>query len=144
MAFADGALWVTTKHAVERVAVASGEAKVVTGELARPRAVACDGKWVFVVDVDPELEGMTRASAVVRIPAAGGEPSVLGKSDGEIDGVALDDASVYWADRLDGSIVRVPKTGGAPHTLATDRGLPGSLVVQGDALTWVEKRSESL
>ena len=144
MALADGALWMTTGHSIEKVAVEGVMPKHVADGLARPRALACDGRWVFVVDVDPERKGMTHASAVLRIPAAGGEPTVLGRSDGEIDRLAIDDANVYWADRLEGSLVAVPKTGGAPQALATDRGLPGSLVVQGDALTWVEKRSESL
>jgi hypothetical protein len=144
MALAGGALWVTTSHAVEKVPVAGGEPQRAASGLARPRAIASDGTWLFVVDVDPDRRGMTHGSAVVRIPAAGGEPTVLGKSEGEIANVALDDANVYWADRLDGSLVSIPKAGGAPHVLATDRGLPGFVAVQGDAVTWVEQRSESL
>jgi hypothetical protein len=144
MALAGGALWVTTAHAVEKIPVTAGEAQRAGGGLARARAVACDGTWVFVVDGNATRQGMTRGSAVVRIPAAGGEPTVVGKSEGEIANVAVDDASVYWADRLDGSLVSVPKTGGAPRVLATDRGLPGFVAVQGDALIWVEQRSESL
>lgn len=144
MALAGGALWVTTGKSVVKVLVAGGQPPVVVARLARPSAIASDGTWVFVVDVDPSRQGMTHASAVVRIPAAGGEPTVLGKSEGEIVNVALDDARVYWADRLDGSLVSVAKTGGAPHVLATDRGLPGFVAVEGDALTWVEQRSESL
>jgi len=144
MAFAGGSLWVTTTHAVEKIPVAAGEPQRAAGGLARPRAIATDGRWLFVVDVDPSRQGMTHASAVLRIPAAGGQPTVLGRSDGEIANLALDDASVYWADRLDGSLVSVPKTGGAPRVLATDRGLPGFVAVEGDALTWVEKRGDSL
>lgn len=144
MALAGGALWVTTTHAVEKIPVAAGEPQRAAGGLARPRAIASDGTWLFVVDVDPSSRGMTHGSAVLRIPATGGEPTVLGKSEGEIVNVAVDDANVYWADRLDGSLVSVPKTGGVPHVLATDRGLPGFVAVEGDALTWVEKRSESL
>jgi hypothetical protein len=148
MALAGGALWVTTSRAVEKIPVAGGELEVLAGKLARPRAVASDGRWVFVVDVDPSRRGLTQASAVVRVPATGGatggEPVVLGHSDGEIPDLALDDGNVYWADRLAGSIVSVPKTGGAPRVLASERGLPGSIAVEGDALLWVEKRSESL
>ena len=144
MALAAAALWVTTGRAVEKIPMTGGEPQLVADRLARPRAVACDGRWVFVVDVDPTRQGMTRGSAVVRIPAAGGERTVLGRSEGEISGLALDDANVYWADGLDGTIVAVPKTGGAPRTLASERGLPRSVVVSGGALTWVEKRSESL
>jgi hypothetical protein len=144
MALAGGALWVTTAHAVEKLPVAGGEPQRAASGLARPRAIACDGTWVFVVDVDPSRQGMTHGSAVVRLPAAGGEPVVLGRSEGEIASLAVDDASVYWADRLDGSLVAVAKTGGAPRLLAVNRGLPGLVVVQGDALTWTEARSASL
>lgn len=144
MALAGGALWVATAHAVQKVAVTGGEPQQVTGALAHPLAVASDGTWVFVVDAGAGRQGLTHASAVLRIPAAGGEATVLGKSDGEIANVAVDDGSVYWADRLEGSIVAVPKTGGAPHALASDRGLPGFVVVASDAVTWVEQRSGSL
>jgi len=144
MALAGDALWVTTTHAVEKLPIAAREAQRVADGLAGPRAIASDGTWVFVVDVNGSRQGMTHGSAVVRIAAAGGELTVLGKSDGEIANLAIDDASVYWADRLDGSLVVVPKTGGAPHVLATDRGLPGFVAVQGDALVWVEKRGDSL
>jgi hypothetical protein len=144
MALAAGALWVTTTHAVEAVPVAGGEARRVAGGLGGPQAIACDGTWVFVVDVDPSRQGMTPASTVVRLPAAGGDATVLGKSEGEIASVAVDDANVYWTDRLDGTLVFVPKTGGAPHVLAAERGLPGFVAVAGGAVTWVEPRSESL
>lgn len=144
MALADGALWVTTNRAVEKVPLGGGDPQVVTGALARPRAVAGDGRWVFVVDVDTTRQGLTHASAVLRFPAAGGDATVLGKSDGEIPGIALDDTTAYWADPLEGNIVSVPKAGGASLVLVTDRGLPGSLVVYADALIWAEKRSESL
>lgn len=144
MALAGGALWVTTGRALEKIAVTGGEPQAVAVGLTRPRAVASDGRWVFVVDVDANRTGMTRGSAVVRIPAEGGERVTLGRSEGEIPDLALDDANVYWADRLEGTLVSVPKAGGAPRVVASERGLPGSVVVAGDALTWVEKRSESV
>ncbi|HEY6462153.1 MAG TPA: hypothetical protein VIY73_18430, partial [Polyangiaceae bacterium] len=143
MAYAAGTLWITAKHSVLRVPVGGGEARSIA-ELGRPGSIASDGTSVFVVDVDPAITGLTHANTVVRIPAAGGDHAVLGRSDGEIANVVLDDANVYWADRLEGNIVAAPKAGGTPHVLASDRGLPGPIVLHGDTLTWVEKRSESL
>jgi hypothetical protein len=143
MAYAAGALWITANHSVLRVPVGGGEARSIA-ELGRPRSISCDGTSVFVVDVDPAVTGLTHANAVVRIPTAGGDHVVLGRSDGEIPNLVLDDANVYWADRLEGTIVAVPKEGGTPRVLASDRGLPGPIALRGDALTWVEKRSESL
>jgi hypothetical protein len=109
-----------------------------------PRALAADARWVFVVDVQPARTGFTHACTIVRVDAANGDTKVLGRSGGEVTNVALDDARVYWADRLDGSIVAAPKDGSEPRTLVTDRGLPGPIAVAGDDLVWVEKRSESL
>lgn len=143
MVYADGALWVLSKRSVLRVPAAGGDVRSVA-QLERPTSLACDGRWVFVVDVDAATPGLTHANAVVRVPVDGGEKAVLGRSEGEITNVALDESTVYWADRLEGSIVAVAKIGGAPRVLATERGLPGSIAVQGDTLTWVEKRSESL
>jgi hypothetical protein len=144
MALGGAALWVTTGRGVEKIPLAGGDPQGVAAEVARPRAVASDGRWVFVVDVDATRQGLTHASSVLRFAASGGPATVLGKSDGEIPGVVQDEGSVYWADPLEGSIVAVSKAGGAPRVLASDRGLPGSLAIDAGALVWVEKRSESL
>jgi hypothetical protein len=154
MALADGSLWMTATAAADagrggvvlKLPIAGGAPIAIADGLGRPRAIACDGKWVFVVDVDVGGSGLLRKSAIVRLPAAAGAGpmAVLGRSEGEVDSVAIDDAHVYWSDRLEGSILVVPKSGGEPRVLASERGLPGQVVVNGDTLFWVEKRSESL
>jgi hypothetical protein len=152
MALADGALWLTTtrltdthaRGAVERIPVAGGAPTVVAEGLARPRAIASDGRWVFVVDVDASEPGLLHRSAIVRLPAAGGPPVIVGRCEGEVTGVLLDDANVYWANRFDGTIVAAPKAGGDPRSLATERGLPEQLVESGGDLYWVERRSETV
>jgi hypothetical protein len=116
----------------------------VSDKLVRPHAIASDGTWVFVVDVGGASSGLLRASAVVRVAAAGGEPVVVGRYEGEVTNVALDADSAYWADRLDGRILAANKASGETRTLAADRGLPGQVVVTSDTIAWVEKRSESL
>jgi hypothetical protein len=144
MALASDALWVTAGHAVEKVPLTGGTPVVLASGFARPRAVAADGRSVFVVDVEAGGGGLTHASSILRVPAAGGDRAPLGRSEGEVTNVALDDDTVYWADRLEGSIVAVPKRGGSPRLLASDRGLPGAIAVDADTLFWIEKRSESL
>jgi hypothetical protein len=145
LAIAGGALFVsTTRGAVLRVALAGGPPRVVSEALARPRALASDGHSAFVVDVDASEAGLLRRSAIVRVSADGGPVSVLARSDGEVDGLAVDAANVYWADPLDGAIRAVPKAGGDVRALASERGLPEQLVLSGDALTWVERRSETV
>jgi hypothetical protein len=137
-------LLLTTGRSMQRLAVTGGSPAIVTDRLTRPHAIASDGRWVFVVDVDAGSTGLLRASTVVRVPVAGGDPVVLGRYQGEVTNVALGGDSAYWADRLEGTIVSVPKSGGEPRALASDRGLPGQVVVAGDTVAWVEKRSESL
>ena len=144
MTLAGDSLLLTTGRSVQRLAVTGGSPTIVTDRLTRPHAIASDGQWVFVVDVDAGSTGLLRASSVVRIPVTGGDPVVLGRYQGEVTNVALGGDSAYWADRLEGNIVSVPKGGGEPRVLASDRGLPGQVVVAGDTVAWVEKRSETL
>jgi hypothetical protein len=144
MALAEGTLWLTAREQIVKVPLDRSEPSVLACGIGGPRAIAADARWVFVVDVEPKLTGLTHASTIVRVDVTTRDTKVLGRSGGEVTNVALDGTSVYWADRLDGSIVAAPKDGGEPRTLTTDRGLPGSIAVTGDDLVWVEKRSESL
>jgi hypothetical protein len=152
LAIAGGTVFLSTTRATDaaprgaivRVALAGGPTHVVSDALAHPRAIASDGRSVFAVDVDASEAGLLRRSTIVRVPADGGQPSILARSDGEIDRLALDAANLYWADPLDGAIRTVPKAGGEPRTLAAERGLPEQLVLSGDTLAWVERRSETV
>jgi hypothetical protein len=157
MALAEGALWVSTTRdtaadgghvaaggAVLRVPLAGGAPSVVADGLASPHAIASDGRAVFVVDVDAREPGLLRSSVIERIPASGGKPAAIGRCEGEVTALALDDASVYWADPFDGTIVAAPKAGGDRRSLAVERGLPEELTLHGGALYWVERRSETV
>jgi hypothetical protein len=153
MALAGGALWLSTspaapdgaqRGAVMRLSLPHGAPEVIASGFAAPRAVASDGRWVFVVDVDFSAPGLLAESTLEQVPAGGGQPKVVARCRGEVAAVALDEARVYWADRFDGTIMAAAKTGGGPQVLASERGLPGEIVVDENALYWVEERSESL
>jgi hypothetical protein len=160
MTVAAGALWLTTRATssprakdggaaaesgvVERVALSGGKPTVIATGLSAPRAIASDGEWVFVVDTDASEAGLLPKSSILRIPAGGGPATVMARSDGEIDAIAMAGPLIYWSDRLDGSILSVAKTGGSPKVLAAERGLPEKLRAYGGALYWIERRSESL
>jgi hypothetical protein len=144
MALGGDSLWVTGGGGVTRVPLDGSATSVVAAGLARPHAIASDGRWVFVVDVDMAPTGMLRASRVVKIATSGGAPTVIGSYQGEVTDVALDGTSAYWADRLEGAILTVPESGGEPRALVHDRGLPEQVLVDGKSVYWVEKRSESL
>jgi hypothetical protein len=144
MALGGDSLWVTGGGGVTRVPLDGAPTSLLAAGLTRPHAIASDGRWVFVVDVDTTPTGMLPASRVVKIATSGGAPATIGSYQGEITGVALDGTNAYWADRLEGTILSVPESGGEPHVLVHDRGLPGQVLVDAKSLYWVEKRSESL
>jgi hypothetical protein len=156
MAFADASLWLTTivgtaaarSGEVLKLGLAGARPVVVADGLSSPRAIATDGKWVFVVDVDAGSSGLLAESAILRVPAreqsSGARPSPVARSKSEIANVALDGRFVYWADRFDGTIVAAPEEGGEPRVLATSRQLSGDVIADGVALYWVEERSNSL
>ena len=144
MALGGDSLWVTGGGGVTRVPLDGASTSLVAAGLSRPHAIASDGRWVFVVDVDATPTGMLRASRLVKIATSGGAPAVVGSYQGEVTDVALDGTSAYWADRLEGAILAVPESGGEPKPLAHDRGLPEQVLVDAKSVYWVEKRSESL
>jgi hypothetical protein len=144
MVLGGDSLWVTGGGGVTRVALDGSATSLVASGLARPRAIASDGRWVFVVDVDAAPAGMLRASRVLRIATSGGAPTVLGTYQGEVTNVALDGTNAYWGDRLEGTILAAPESGGEPRALAHDRGLPEQVLVDATSVYWVEKRGESL
>ena len=143
IASAGNTVWITTRHALQAVPLSGGEPRRIA-ELSRPGRVVADAQRVCVVDVDPTTPGLTVASVLVCVSPDGSNRHVIGRSGGEIAGLALDGGTLYWVDRLEGNIVAEDAGDGGSHALATDRGLPGELVVSGDTLYWVEKRSESL
>lgn len=151
LAVGPGAAWVTSGRAVRRIPLDGGAPVVVTDKLVRPHAIAVGDGTIVVVDADPDAQGMLRASRVVRLSAAPGAPdggnaaaAVLGHYQGEVENVAVDHGDAFWTDPLEGSVLGAAAGALAPSMLATERGLPGAVVVVGDLVVWVEKRSESL
>ena len=144
MAIAGGSIWIAAGRSVRRIPLAGGSPAVVFDRLARAGAIAADGQWVFVVDVEGGATGLLATSSLLRVPAAGGDAVVLGRTQGPVASLAIDEANVYWTDALEGAVLAVPKAGGTARTVAADRGLPEQVTVMGDSLVWVERRSESL
>jgi hypothetical protein len=148
LALGPDAAWVTAGRTVRRIPLDGGAPVVVTDRLVRPHAIAVGDGTVVVVDADPDAPGTLRASRVVRLsaaaPATSVGPAVLGHYQGEVDNVAVDHGDAFWTDPLEGSVLGATAGALAPSMLATERGLPGAVVVVGDQVIWVEKRSESL
>jgi hypothetical protein len=153
LAVAGDAVWIARAGAEGEehggsVAIAAlgdgGAPRVIATQLGRPRGVACDGRWLVVVDEDVTRSGLSRATTIARFPATGGERVALGRSQGEVTNVVLDGDRAFWADALDGTVVAVPVGGGELQVLARERGLPGRVAVGDGAVFWTEKRTESI
>lgn len=125
--------------------VPAGDPLPISGEEATPHAIALDvdaeGKATAVYWVN--LGAMERAGEVVRVSLVGGvigEREVLASGQPHPIAIALDEASVFWTNRGDGTVMKLLKTGGkAPEAIATQQHNPGAIVAAGDAIVWVNE-----
>jgi hypothetical protein len=97
--------------------------------------------------VDDNAYYMCAERGLVRVPIAGGEPTVLSAraaSTETCDSVAVDSDHVYWvySDDIDSQVetalMRVPKQGGSKEKLVTNSRLE-SFAIDGDRIYWSEK-----
>ena len=74
--------------------------------------------------------------SVAKVPVAGGAVTVLAAGQANPGGLAVDDTSVYWVNRDDGTVMKVPIAGGAPTALASGQDDPQSIVVDTTSVYW--------
>lgn len=98
-----------------------------------------------------ELDGTGLATAVywanfaahgqlVRLDLATSTTVVLVSDLAYPNGIAVDDATVYWSNRGDGTIQSLPRganPGDPPATLATGQAAPGAMLVDDGAIYWI-------
>jgi hypothetical protein len=74
----------------------------------------------------------------------GGTPGTLASVQGQLDGIAIDSASIYWADSLHGDIMRVGLDGRGLTTLATgqDYAPKVGLAVDSTSVYWIDVDSD--
>jgi hypothetical protein len=102
---------------LNRIPKTGGPAQVVAATRSEPRLLQLDGSHAYWAENLPELRAGDRRGAIMRVSTDGGEPSELAHIDGEITGLALDAAAVYFSTWS--AVLRAPKTGGAPVQLAS-------------------------
>jgi hypothetical protein len=81
------------------------------------------------------------ASAVMKVPMAGGAPIPLASAGLNTTGIAVDAESVYWTDDGDlsgpnGKVMKVPIAGGAPVTLVSGQDDPQAIALDGTNVYW--------
>jgi hypothetical protein len=109
--------------------VACGVPAIVASGLDSPAALVSNGTHVYWVE----------RTRVARVALAGGavEEVATGLSQGA--NVALTSGSVYWADFGSREVRRAPLGGGVAVTIATDQGLVPTMVVDPQALYWIDQ-----
>ncbi|WP_438020015.1 hypothetical protein WMF18_13515 [Sorangium sp. So ce315] len=119
-----------------------GATLLVASEQLTPREIALD------------VDGQGNATAVYWASFEGGSVfrAALGEGEvgeveevvsgqGQLNGLALDDAHVYWTRRDEGTVARAPKDGGEPEVLASRQQRPGDIAVDAAAVYWINEGS---
>ncbi|HMG57039.1 MAG TPA: hypothetical protein VK601_26250, partial [Kofleriaceae bacterium] len=73
----------------------------------------------------------------------GSAPSVLVPGQQGAQELALDQASVYWSNEIEGSVNRVAKRGGAPTALVRNQQRPYGVCVDTAYVYWLNYREGS-
>ncbi|MEZ4220734.1 MAG: hypothetical protein R3B13_07365 [Polyangiaceae bacterium] len=98
--------------------------------------VATDGSYAYFTETSDKS---SFDGAVSRVALSGGLPKVLALLPAAApEGLFLDGAFVYVAERIGQSVVRIPAAGGAPTPVATGRDQPVDVVVSGNWIAWAE------
>jgi hypothetical protein len=106
-----------------------------------PRALAVDQKGVCWTTLG--TNGENGQGAVQCLPFEGGSPTgeFPVKADGQSFpvGIAMNDDTVYWTNRGDGTVRKMPRAGGTPIQGAKNQYKPGSLTLNAGVLYWVNE-----
>ncbi len=106
-----------------------------------PQRVAADDLAVYWTDAGSSETG----GAIVKVPVAAGDGSLLAEGLATPRGIAVADGFVYWVEKgtgaknfHDGTLKKVPATGGAPVTIASGLFAPDRVAIAGRGIVWTE------
>lgn len=72
----------------------------------------------------------------MRMPLDGGAPITMASGQSHPINIAMDTASVYWANQDDGAVVKLPLAGGTPSTLVSGQPSIQALAVDATTIYW--------
>ncbi len=121
----DNKLYFSDREKVASVPVTGGFATVLAEGLAGDAEgkIAVDANHVYL------LTNADGSDQVVRVPLGGGAIEILATA-GSIDGVAIDDDSIFWLDNWANELKVLPKLGGEPVTASTGVFLGDRMIVR--------------
>jgi hypothetical protein len=125
----DSVFWSSVGQHSIRALLVGGERKVFTLATGQDAAVVMqfrDGAVYWANNGDGRV--MVSRNAL--------DPAQLAQGQ-HPDGLAVDDAHVYWADEFAGQIARVGLHGEEPAIIATDQVAPGAIVADDENIYWV-------
>jgi len=129
--------------------LAGGRPKVLLrDQCGTPGGLAVDDSGIYfacaaLVSVTPA--GKPFRNVIVRMPLAGGRPTVLADLEGYAAPLVVDAQHVWWRT-WNGLLARVPKSGGKTEVVAraTGQAIWNDLVVLDDAAYWLEHEASEI
>jgi sugar lactone lactonase YvrE len=116
---------------VVKVPISGGAPTTLASMLDVAAFTALDGTSFYWTD--------SLGGTVMKIALSGGTPTTLASGQSPI-GIAVDSASVYWANGS-GTVMKVPLGGGTPTTLARGQDWPECVIVDSTYVYWTDANS---
>jgi len=127
-------IYYTTDHTLKRGPKAGGTPTSLASGLGALEELAVCGDSVYTVDHGKSL---TEKKRVLRVAAAGGDPTELASySGGSLGAVACDGSNVYFSPENTMAMSRVPAAGGTAIKVACPGGTKA--IIAGSALYWID------
>jgi hypothetical protein len=102
-----------------------------------PTALAVDETEPYGIGSNGVAVYWTTMNEVLRYELAGGTESTIASGQSDLDGVAADANTVYWAGGGDGTIYSAPASGGAlPTVVALEQSTPWGIALDDSYVYW--------
>jgi hypothetical protein len=136
--FTTTGLGLSTAAGILKVAKTGGDpVGLFPGPAAHVAGLATDGVDVYWADNDES----NYKGSIMKVPAAGGTPTVLVTDQDRPVSIAVDAANVYWTNYAtlpsSGTVMKMPKAGGPPVMIAGGLTAPRSVTVDATNVYWV-------